>query len=283
MDARALRIKAMALYDAMAYPPTAPELDAASVPAPIEAPFKLIRGRVVFEGGEALIEEHERREALFPAKVKRARQVAKFLAGLSGVRFVALCNTTALAHASEDGDLDFFVITRKNTIMQTRGWSTLRFAFSRPGTRASDRDAVCLSYFVDDSALDLSSHMLPVDDPYFRFWFLSLLPLYDDGISAELWKANASILAQHPNARPWIISEDLRVTRPWWRLPTIPALDALAARLHEFLISPKLKSMRNLDTRVIINEHVLKFHADDGRERFRSKAQETAYKYGVAS
>jgi hypothetical protein len=65
----------------------------------------------------------------------------------------------------------------------------------------------------------------------------------------------------------------LRVTRPWWRLPTIPALDALAARLHEFLISPKLKSMRNLDTRVIINEHVLKFHADDGRERFRSKAQ----------
>jgi hypothetical protein len=292
MDARALRIKAMALYDAMAYPPTVPELDAASAPAAIEAPFKLIRGRVVFEGREALIEEHERREALFPAKVKRARQVAKFLGGLSGVRFVALCNTTALAHASEDGDLDFFVITHKNTIMQTRGWSTLRFAFSRPGTRASDRDAVCLSYFVDDSALDLSPHQLKPDngqlktahdDPYFRFWFLSLLPLYDDGVSAELWKANTAILSQHPNARPWIVSEDLRVTRPWWRLPTIPALDALAARLHEFLISPKLKSMRNLDTRVIINEHVLKFHADDGRERFRSKAQETAHKYGVAS
>jgi hypothetical protein len=167
MDARALRIKAMALYDAMAYPPTAPELDAASIPAAMEAPFKLIRGRVVFEGREASIEEHERREALFPAKVKRARQVARFLAGLSGVRFVALCNTTALAHASEDGDLDFFVITRKNTIMQTRGWSTLRFAFSRPGTRASDRDAVCLSYFVDDSALDLSSHMLPGRRPVF--------------------------------------------------------------------------------------------------------------------
>lgn len=273
----------MALYDAMAYPPTVPELDAASVPAVIEAPFKLIRGRVVFEGREALIDEHERREALFPAKVKRARQVAKFLAGLSGVRFVALCNTTALAHASEDGDLDFFVITRKGTIMQTRGWSTLRFAFSRPGTHASDRDAVCLSYFVDDSALDLSSHMLPVDDPYFRFWFLSLLPLYDDGVSAELWKTNTAILSQHPNARPWIVSEDLRVTRPWWRIPTIPVLDGIAARLHEFLISPKLKSMRNLDTRVIINEHVLKFHADDGRERFRSKAQEIANKYGVAS
>lgn len=271
----------MALYDAMAYPPTAPELDAASVPAPVESPFKLIRGRVVLEGREALIEEHERREKLFPAKVRRAQTVAKFLAGLSGVRFVALCNTTALAHASEDGDLDFFVITRKGTIMQTRGWSTLRFAGSRPGTHASDSDAVCLSYFIDDSALDLTSHMFAGDDPYFRFWFLSLLPLFDDGVSVDLWKANTSILAHHPNAKPWIVAEDLRVHRPWWRLPTLPILDPLAALLHERMISPTLKKMRNIDTRVIINEHVLKFHADDGRELFRSRAGETYKKYGV--
>lgn len=272
----------MALYDAMAYPPTAPELDASSVPAPIEPPFKLIRGRVVFDGRENLILEHERREKLFPAKVRRAQTVAKFLAGLSGVRFVALCNTTALAHASEDGDLDFFVITRKGTIMQTRGWSTLRFAGSRPGTHDSDRDAVCLSYFVDDSALDLSSHMLPGDDPYFRFWFLSLLPLFDDGVATDLWKANASILSHHPNARPWIVAEDLRVHRPWWRLPTVSFLDPLASRLHERIISSKLKAMRNQDTRVIINAHVLKFHADDGRELFRSRAEETCKKYGVS-
>lgn len=281
MDARVLRIKAMALYDAMAYPPTAPELDAASVSAPIELPFKLVRGRVVLEGREGLIEEHERREALFPRKIRRAQIVARFLAGLTGVRFVALCNTTALAHARDEGDLDFFVITRKGTIMQTRGWSTLRFAFSRPGTHPSDRDAVCLSYFVDDSALDLSSHMLPGDDPYFRIWFLSLLPLYDDGVSADFWKANESILAHHPHARPWILSEDLRVHRPWWRLPTLSFLDPIAARMHEWMMSSTLKKMRNQDTRVIINEHVLKFHADDGRERFRDLARETCKKYGV--
>lgn len=283
MDARTLRIKAMALYDAMGYPPTAPELDAVSLPAPLEPPLTVIRGRVVFEGREALVEEHEKREALFPRKIKRARQVARFLAGLSGVRFVALCNTTALAHADEDGDLDFFIITRNGSIMQTRGWSTLRFAFSRPGTGASDRDAVCLSYFVDDAALDLSSHMLSGDDPYFRFWFLSLLPLFDDGVSADFWNANTSILAHHPNARPWIVSEDLRVHRPWWRLPTLPIFDRLAARLHELMISPKLKAMRNKDTRVIINEHVLKFHADDGREMYRDRYRETCRKYGVAA
>ena len=283
MDARVERIKTLSLFDAMGYPPTAAELDAISVPGPVEVPMRELRGRVIFDGREELIAEHERREALFPRKVRRARQVARFLAGLSGVRFVALCNTTALANARDEGDLDFFVVTRKGTVMQTRGWSTLRFVFSRPGTHASDRDAACLSYFVDDSALDLSSHMLPADDPYFRTWFLALLPLFDDGISTQLWKANASILAHHPNARPWIVSEDLRVHRPWWRWPTLPFLDPLAALVHELLISPTLKKMRNQDTRVIVNEHVLKFHADDGREHFRDLARETSKKYGVAS
>lgn len=285
MDGRVERLKAMALYDAMTYPPTVPELDAVSVPGSIESPFKLSRGRVVFEGREELVEEHERREALFPRKIKRARQVARFLAGFSGVRFVALCNTTALANARDEGDLDFFVITKKDTVTQTRGWGALRYKLSavRPGARRSDRDAVCLSFFIDDSVLDLSPLMLPVDDPYFRFWFLSLLPLFDDGISTELWRANPAILAKHPSARPWIMSEDLRVKRPWWRFPTIPLLEPLARRLQEFIISPTLKKMRNLDTRVVVNNHVLKFHADDAREMFRSKAQETAKKYGVAS
>lgn len=272
----------MALYDAMDYPPTAPELELASVPAPIESPLKLVRGRVVFEGRESLVEEHERRESLFPRKIRRARQVAKFLARLSGVRFVALCNTTALAHARDEGDLDFFVITRRGSIMQTRGWSTLRFAKSRPGVHASDRDAVCLSYFVDDSALDLSSHMLPDGDPYFRLWFLSLIPLYDDGVSVDFWNANSTIRSMHPNARPWIVSEDLRIKRPWLRIPTPAFLDSLAAHIHELLISSTLKAMRNIDTCVIVNEHVLKFHADDGRERFRELAKSTSMKYGMA-
>ncbi len=273
----------MAMFDAMSYPPTIPELDATSVPAPIEWPFKFVRGRVVFEGRESLVEEHERREALFPRKIRRARKVAQFLAGLSGVRFVALCNTTALAHARDEADLDFFIITRTGTIMQTRGWSALRFAFSRPGTHASDRDAVCLSYFIDDASLDLSSHMLPGSDPYFRAWFLSLLPVFDDGVSAELWDANESIRKLYPHARPWILSEDLRIKRPWWRCPAFKWLDPIAARIQELVISKTLKAMRNQDTRVIMNNHVLKFHADDGRERFREIARETCKKYGVVT
>lgn len=272
-------------YDALDYPPTPAELALASATHHASRIAHLTRGRLTLPGREALVGEHERRERLFPRKIRRARHVAKFLAGLSGVRFVGLCNTTALAHARDEGDLDFFVITRSGTIMQTRGWATLRYKLSgaRPGTGASDRDAVCLSFFVDDSALDLSSLMLPGDDPYFRYWFLSLLPLYDDGVSSELWRANDAILSRHPNARPWIMNEDLRVTRPWWRMPAFRSLEPLATRLHARLISPTLKQMQNLDTRVVVNAHVLKFHAEDGRERFREIYRETLKRYGLAS
>lgn len=278
------RQQSLAFFAALNYPPTPAELDLSSATGPLEAPMKLVRGRLVLEGMESLVDEHEKRRLFLPRKLRVARKAARLLARLSGVRFVALCNTTALGHARDEGDLDFFVVTRTGVVTQTRGWATLWFKLfgKRPGSGSSDRDAVCLSYFVDDSALDLSSHMLPDGDPYFSHWFISMLPLYDDGVSAELWKTNEKIRALHPNAIQWIMSPDLRVQQPGLRLPAIPGFESAARSLHEAMISPKLKAMRNQDTRVIVNEHVLKFHADDGRIKFRERYQDICRQYGIA-
>jgi len=286
------RLRALALYDAMEYPPTIPELELISEPGEVEHPMKAKRGRVVFHDRETLISEHEKREHFFARKIRRAKQIARFLAGINGVRFVALCNTTALAHARDEGDLDVFVITKKDVISQVRGWSTLRFMFSRPQVRRTEKDAVCLSYFVDEEALNLTSHQLPADhmsrpeaaydDPYFRCWFFSLLPLFDDGVSMQLWEANRELRKMHPHAMPWIVSEDIRVKRPWYRIPTSSRLESIARKLQEWFLSTRLKRMRNQDTRVIINNHVLKFHVDDGRQMYRDRYRETCKKYGVA-
>jgi hypothetical protein len=284
-DIRAERIRVLALWDAMGYPPTEAELSAAGGFLPLEHPFVLTRGRVTFAGRETLVIEHEKREALFPRKIRAARRAAKWLARVSGVRFVALCNTTALAHARDGGDLDFFVITKTGVLTQARGWAALRFALTgrRPGTRDAERDAVCLSFFVDDSALDLSSLMLERDDPYFRLWFLSLLPLVDDGISQELWQANTPIRERHPSARRWIMHPKLRVAIPFLRVPTSRALEALAISMQDRSMSSSLRELKNQDTRVVVNPHVLKFHVDDGRKTFRDQAAETCKLYGVDS
>ncbi|HVM90462.1 MAG TPA: hypothetical protein VMU11_01015 [Verrucomicrobiae bacterium] len=282
-DIRAERIRVLALWDAMGYPPTEAELASAAGFAPVETPIRLHRGRLVFEGREALVDEHEARERLFPRKIRKARRVARFLARLGGVRFVALCNTTALAHANDDGDLDFFIITKRGVVTQTRGWASLRYklAMQRPGNKA--KDPVCLSYFVDETSLDLSAHQLSGDDPYFRLWFVSLLPLYDDGVMREFWEANQSILARHPQAKRWIINPDLEVPRMRLRWPAQASFEGMAAWLHGLLVSKTLKRMANRDTRVIISPHVLKFHSEDGRAAFRERALETCKRYGLAA
>ncbi len=277
-------MQSLAFFAALRYPPTLVELELASGPGPIESPMKLVRGRVVFEGDEEIVAEHEARRLFLPRKLRKARRVTRWLARLSGIRFVALCNTTALGHARDLGDLDFFIITRSGTIWQSRLLATLPFKLfgGRPKPGQSERDAVCLSYFVDDSDLDLSTHMLDGDDPYFRHWFLSLLPLYDDGVSAELWKANPAILSQHPSAMPWIPNADLRIKSYGLRFPAFRMIEACAKWLQGKTFSPAIKQIMNKDTRVIVNDHVLKFHVDDGREKFRDAYLEICRKYGIA-
>ncbi|MDO8617782.1 MAG: hypothetical protein Q7N87_02765 [Candidatus Uhrbacteria bacterium] len=241
------------------------------------------RGRVIFPGREVLIQEHESREALFPRKIKRARQVARWLARLSGVRFVALCNTTALAHARDDGDLDFFVVTRRGTLWQTRALAVLPFKIlkRRPQEDRAERDAVCLSFFVDDIALDLSSLQLNGDDPYFRHWFLSLLPLHDDGVSTDLWNANAAITTRHPFARPWIVNKEYRIKNREYRIPTCLCIESLARRLQSKAFPTQIRSLMNVDTRVVVNDHVLKFHVEDGRTSYRDAYQTKCQTYGI--
>ncbi len=241
------------------------------------------RGRIVFPGREALIAEHEAREALFPRKIRRARSVAAWLARIDGVRFVALCNTTALSHARDGGDLDFFVMARSGTVWQSRAWATLPFKLtgSRPKIGEVHRDAVCLSFFIDDAALDLASCQLSGDDVYFRHWFLSLLPLYDDGVSADLWEANAAIRNRHPFARRWIVNADLEQKKPHVRIPTPAFLERTARSLQMSAFPDAITSIMNRDARVVLNAHTLKLHVDDGRERYREQYLARCQHYAV--
>jgi len=170
------------------------------------------------------------RDYFQPRKRRRALIVARWLVRLSGVRFVALANTTALGNARDEGDLDFFVITHAGTIWSTRlcGGSPFKFLGWMP-TEENSRDAVCLSYFIADTNLNLETHQLKPDDPYYRHWFLSLLPLYDDGVSKDLWHANALLRVRHPFAERWIPPLDLALSTPRFRFSTW-AIESLATK-----------------------------------------------------
>lgn len=241
-------------------------------------------GRFVFasDGPEA-IDRIRENEFWAARKYRVAHHAASWLSRLGSVRFVALCNTAALGHARDGSDLDLFVVTRKGTVSATRVVSAMLFELlGRRPKPGHARDAICLSYFVAEDGLDLSGHMLTPDDPYFRFWFLSLVPLYDDGVGQGLWDANRLITSRHPFSRTWMVPPDLRVPTPRVRVPIPTVFERLAERLQAKAFPDAIRRLINQDTRVMVSPTVLKFHVDDRRESYRQEYQSFCMNRGIA-
>lgn len=271
-------LRAVAFFDSVDYAPTVAEAMAwaeGTGTAHINSAYlEEGEGRLALHGRlQPLLALSRARTPLFPRKLRRARQVASWLVRNPHVRFVALANTTALAHARHESDLDFFVIVRHGSIWSTRliAGAPFRLTHQLAGGPHDKPDAVCLSYFISDAALDLSSHMLPDgDDPYFRYWFLALLPLYDDGVGQKLWQANARITAQHPHATPWIVAPDIAIHRPAIRIPGTRLLEQPTKAFQQRWFPEPIRHQMNKDTSVLVSDAVLKFHTDDARRRFRA-------------
>ncbi|MBU1034522.1 hypothetical protein KKD42_01885 [Patescibacteria group bacterium] len=240
-------------------------------------------GRFVFPiDGLQLIRQNRENEIWSSRKLRVARQAAAWLARLKAVRFVAVCNATALGHARDAGDIDFFVIVRAGNLMLTRALAALPFQLL--GRRPSGnkiRDAICLSYFISDSELDLAPHMLIPEDPYFRYWFLSMVPLYDDGIARQFWEANSAIRRSHPLARKWEAPPDRALPVRRLRLPQIRWLERPARNIQMRAFPQTIKEMMNVDTRVIVNDNVLKFHVEDDRGEFRKRYEDICREKGI--
>lgn len=290
-------LRTLSCHEAWGYAPTKAEL-VLTLDAPMPISFSrenvcdgidelLHSGELLEQDGRIIIRstviDSLRERELFQArKRRRAQHVARWLARLGGVRFVALANTTAWGYARDFGDLDFFVIVRAGTIWATRLLGAGPFKITgRLAGKENVRDAVCLSYFIADDALDLSSHMLD-SDPYFRQWFLALLPLVDDGVSSQLWQANTTIRSHHPFAQPWMVPPDLRVQIPRVRIPSPWMIDRLAKSFQSRWFPSPIRSQMNQSTSVIVTDHALKFHVDDGRKTFRDRCEELCRERGVS-
>lgn len=282
-------LKTLAFHDTWKHAPTLPEWigtlefvnDSVSSEEAAQNVFALVEqgevieheGRFVFpENGLELIRQNRENEIWNSRKLRIARRAAAWLARLKPVRFVAVCNATALGHARDAGDIDFFVIVSAGHLMLTRAFSALPFQLlgRRPSGKAK-RDAICLSYFISDNALDLAPHMLAPSDPYFRYWFLSLIPLFDDGIGGRFWEANAEIRKLHPLTRKWEAPPDKVLPVRRWRIPLPKVLEKPARYIQMRAFPPAISELMNKDTRVIVNEDVLKFHVEDDRAEFRAK------------
>ncbi len=214
-------------------------------------------------------------------KYRRAEKGLKLLSYCPFVRLVALCNNFAFEGLKSESDIDLFIIIKDGRLFLSRLIivSLLSaFGLRRHGKKISNR--LCLSFFITDKELSLEKMKIEPKDWHFEFWISNFVPVLDDGIFLEFWKANSWIKKDKPFLEPYLslkrrvgkdaltkgVSKGLEKIFSGW-------LGDYAERVSKRLQLKKMSYNRSSlsrenDTRVIISDQVLKFHEQDRRKYY---------------
>jgi len=236
-------------------------------------------------GRSGIVETRMARYNAADHKFRRAIRVARIFKFIPWVRMIAVGNIIGGNNLKNESDIDFFIVTAQKRIWLTRffcaGFAKL---FGLRPTREHKQDKICLSFYAAEDGLDTRSLMIGTGaygaekDIYFLHWFAGLTPVYDaGGVYDKLIAANAWLAGVFPNWRP-VVPTRWREVGPLKASIYRELIDLFlgglerAAKKFQLKIMPAaLKSIMNKDTRVVVNDRVLKLYTRDRREEFRTK------------
>ena len=300
-------LKTLAFFDIFNYPLTAEEIwkwlyrpsrkvtlsEVKSILASsdfLRSKIVLIEGFYALQGREHIYLIRKHHNNLAEHKFAKAVRLVHFYKYLPFIKMIAICNNLAYSNSSEESDIDFFIITDKHKIWVVRFFTVLMiFLFGLRPTDKNSHDTFCLSFFISEEDLDIKKIMLHHHDIYSPYWLKQLMPIYNKSntyqkfLQANKWSDNYL-----PNAYPNQFVNEVMVTR-WSRFmsrlvaliiypPVIGrGFNIWYRRLQSLIIARNLKEIVNVDTRVIVNEQMLKFHHNDRRELFYKKWRERLY------
>jgi predicted nucleotidyltransferase len=215
-------------------------------------------------------------------KYKKAVDVSKILRYVPGIRMIAVCNSLSYNRATEESDIDLFIITRARRIWTTRFFCVgiLKLLHERPHSTKTDtlnsKNKICLSFFVTENNMGLEKYKLGEQDPYLAFWIREIKPLYDEGMYKKFIEKNA--WAFNPATKPCVFVPNYmrRVRKSVFKY----FLDRITGnRIEKIFKSIQLNVMPctlrkmayALDSKVVISDSILKFHTNDRREYYNEQ------------
>lgn len=252
------------------------------------------RGYYFLLGREAIVSVRQKKIPLIEKKLQIARRAAKKMRWVPFARAVFVANTVAAGTAEAESDIDVLVIVKRGRLYLTRLLVTLLlqiFRLRRTKQRVANR--VCLCFYLTDESLDLSAIRLGEPDIYLAYWLAQLIPLYDPAhLHHELMKKNQWARAYLPQAlNDYTLLgryrvDDNRTTKVFraffetaWRGRYGDQLESQAKAAQLTKMKMNRASLQNEpDSRVVINDQMLKFHENDRREEYRKRWQESCQK-----
>jgi len=239
-------------------------------------------------GRDELVATRHERYNITAEKFKYAMRAVKLFRWLPWIKLIAVGNLIGGHNLRRESDIDLLIVTTKGRIWISRLLVTTitKFLGWRPQLNNS-QDKICLSFWASEDALDFSKLKLE-NDLYFRYWLAGLYPVYDSaGIYEKLVSSNAWLNKELPN---WSPKQTVRGRQ----VGSIKGLlaemmlniffgwsEGLAKKIQLMIMSPELKRLMNQDTRVVVNDQILKFHANDRREEYWQKFNEKIKSLGI--
>lgn len=224
------------------------------------------------------------RYSLANDKNKIAQRGVKVLRFLPFVKLVGLCNNSGNNNIRPDSDIDLFIITSKNRLFTARFLVTIVISLMRlrrHGRKITNR--LCLSFYVSEADLNFSKIKIIDDDVYLIYWIANLFPLYDRRVYDYFLLENKwidSYLPNHlsKNGSSWRKIEDNLWSQMCYKIFEVVLngfvgnqLENLLKKIQFLKMSKNNKSLaKENDSRVIINNTMLKFHENDRRLFYRN-------------
>lgn len=199
------------------------------------------------------------------------------------LRMVAVCNNLAFGKVDNGSDIDLFIVAKKGRLFLVRLMVTFLLHFKgvrRHGKKIAGR--FCLSFFVDDSCLDLSRIAIE-NDIYLAYWIKTMMPVIDDGVFDKFIEKNKWCDRYFKNVEEFIknrtkgIAEIKEIVLPEKKFLNW-LLGGFFGDFLEFIIKKwqtkralKKASKAGAQASLIVEDHMLKFHNVDRRQFYRDK------------
>ena len=252
------------------------------------SPIGFKNGFFFLSSHEASVEYRMQNFLTHLPKFSRARRAVRLISWIPFLRMVAICNTVAMATSHQESDIDFFIVAHAGRLWLVRLLTALGLPFAglrRHGRRVANR--ICLSFYVADSALDLSGMRLPQGDIYLTYWPTQLvLLLNEDGAYEKFVEANKWVGKVLPQADFESALNDMRmISRGFAPRAAGRMLEKVfngrfgdtVERVCRLLQRAKMKrtpqGARPVENAVIISDTMLKFHEHDRRQEFHERWQ----------
>lgn len=289
-------LQTLAFFDAFSMPLTKPELkrflytkEERILWNDIEQALGVLveKGSILFEDGyyrlsdssSSLIEKRNQSKQYANDLFKQSKNWLSVLASFPGVESIAICNNLGFLNASDNSDIDLFIITKPGQLWQTRFFlASLLHVFKKRPTEENHYGKFCLSFLISSDALSISEVLLE-EDPYFEYWFTSLLPVYDPkGILPQFMQENKQHW-KHIGVMPPLATRELQQK------------ESLLSRILHTMVKPFsgffeqrtkdwqqkrfpqeiLAKLQEDQTDVVVSNTMLKFHTTDRRRHYREQ------------